>query len=71
MNTTLRGPDMDLKDWKDLEREAENQWRAAYLSVIMSEKMYQEAIVQIKKLGGMTNREEAEVMKKETERRKK
>ena len=52
--------ELELMDWKQLEREAENQKRAAIMSMQIAEILYQEAIVHIKKLGGMTNREEDE-----------
>ena len=56
---------LELMDWKEIERQAEMQLRQAKIMLVNGELMYNEAIKNIKKLGGLTNKEEdAEAGKK-------
>ena len=50
--------EMELMDWKNIERGAENQMRDAIVSVRIAGILHAEAVKQIKKLGGKTNEEE-------------
>jgi len=59
----MKKPKMDLADFKTMELQAETQHHQAYVTMEVAKLLYEHAIVNIKRLGGMTNREEAEAAK--------
>lgn len=55
---------MELKEWKDVEREAESQMQQCKIQSEVAGILYAAAIAKIKELGGLTNIEEQENSKR-------
>lgn len=58
-------PKMEIMDWKNIEREAEAQYRQSMINREIAKILYEYAIINIKKAGGMTNREEEQQAKEQ------
>ena len=63
----MRRPRLELMDYKNLERQAEETMKQAILQQELARMMYKEAVKNIKKRGGLTNIEEDEQQRKRIE----
>ena len=54
----MKNNKMELMDWKQIETSAEEQLRTSEVQKQIALILYESAIIEIKKLGGMTNREQ-------------